>query len=84
MARSTAEIAGIVRYNPDGRIDQIVETPVSRCTSCAFGGDDLATMYVTSAQDSLTPEELIEEPRAGGLFAFRPGVAGIAETPFIS
>jgi L-arabinonolactonase len=73
----------LVRYDPDGRIDQIVETPVSRCTSCAFGGDDLGTMYVTSAQDSLTPEELIEEPLAGGLFAFRPGVAGIAETPFI-
>ena len=73
----------LVRYDPDGRIDRIVETPVSRCTSCTFGGDDLGTLYVTSARDSLTPEELIEEPVAGGLFAFRPGVTGIAETPFI-
>jgi sugar lactone lactonase YvrE len=73
----------LVRYDPDGRIDRIVETPVSRCTSCTFGGDDLGTMYVTSARDSLTAEELIEEPLAGGLFAFRPGVTGIAETPFI-
>jgi sugar lactone lactonase YvrE len=55
----------LVRYDPDGRIDQIVETPVSRCTSCVFGGDDLGTMYVTSAQDSLTPEELIEEHSRG-------------------
>lgn len=72
----------IVRYAPDGRIDRIIDLPVSRGTSCIFGGDDLATMYVTSARETLTPAELAQEPLAGGLFAFRPGFAGIAEAPF--
>jgi sugar lactone lactonase YvrE len=72
----------LVRYDPKGAIDRIVETPVSRCTSCCFGGDDLATMYVTSARQSLSADQLNEEPLAGALFAFRPGVPGVEEVPF--
>jgi sugar lactone lactonase YvrE len=72
----------LVRYDPQGRIDQIVETPVSRCTSCSFGGDDLATLYITSARQSLSLEQLREEPLAGALFAFRPAVGGFAGAPF--
>lgn len=72
----------LVRYAPSGDIERIIEAPVSRPTSIAFGGDDLATLYVTSARDSLSPAELLEEPQAGGLFALRPGVRGLPETPF--
>ena len=72
----------LVRYAPDGAMDRIIELPVSRPTSCMFGGGDLATLYVTTAYDSLTPQQRQEEPLAGGLFALRPGVSGIAEVPF--
>ncbi|MET0273987.1 MAG: SMP-30/gluconolactonase/LRE family protein [Phenylobacterium sp.] len=67
----------IVRYAPDGAIDRIVETPVSQPTSCAFGGPDLATLYVTSAWDELGARRA-SEPLAGSLFAFEPGVKGLA------
>jgi len=73
----------IVRYDPDGVIDRIVETPVSRCTSCCFGGDDLETMFITSARHSLSIEELRQEPLAGALFAFRPGTKGVLEATFV-
>ncbi len=72
----------LVRYAPDGSIDRIVEAPVSRPTSCIFGGDDMATLYVTSAWDSLDDRQRREEPWAGSLLALRPGVNGIPETPF--
>jgi L-arabinonolactonase len=72
----------VVRYDPAGGIDRIVELPVSRGTSCIFGGDDMATMYVTSARETLTQQEIEQEPLAGGIFAFRPGVAGLPEVPF--
>jgi sugar lactone lactonase YvrE len=72
----------IVRYGPDGAIDRIFDTPVSSPTSVAFGGEDWATMYVTSARAAKSAEDLRDEPDAGGLFAFRPGVKGIPETPF--
>ena len=67
----------IVRYAPDGGVDRVVETPVAQPTSCAFGGDDLSTLYVTSAWDGLTADEREKQPLAGSLFAFEPGVGGM-------
>jgi sugar lactone lactonase YvrE len=67
----------IVRYAPDGTIDRIVETPIEQPSSCAFGGPDLATLYVTSAREDLSDEALARQPQAGGLFAFDPGVRGL-------
>jgi sugar lactone lactonase YvrE len=52
--------------------------PVEQPTSCAFGGPDLATLYVTSARDELSPQARAAQPLAGGLFAFEPGVKGLA------
>lgn len=47
-----------------------ITLPVSQVTSCAFGGADLRTLYVTSARVGLDAEALAREPLAGGLFAF--------------
>jgi sugar lactone lactonase YvrE len=69
--------ARLVRYAPDGSVDRIVELPVSQPSSCAFGGPDLATLYVTSAREGLSEAELQDQPLAGALFAFEPGVAGL-------
>ena len=67
----------VVRYGPDGQIDRIVALPVRQTSSCAFGGPDLATLYVTSAWDGLSPAERDAQPLAGGLFAFEPGARGL-------
>jgi sugar lactone lactonase YvrE len=37
------------RYLPDGTLDAVIDVPVQFPTSCTFGGDDLRTLYVTSA-----------------------------------
>ena len=66
------------RYATDGALAQVVTLPVSHPTSCAFGGPDLADLYVTSASVELTPAALARQPLAGGLFRLRPGVAGRA------
>jgi L-arabinonolactonase len=72
----------VTRYAPDGRVDRVVELPVKKPTCCAFGGADLSTLYITSSQLGETPADLVNQPLAGGLFALRPGVSGIADTPF--
>jgi sugar lactone lactonase YvrE len=37
------------RYLPDGTLDAVIDVPVQSPTSCTFGGDDLCTLFVTSA-----------------------------------
>ena len=69
----------LVRYAPDGRIDRVVATPVGRPTSCAFGGQRLGTLYVTSTSQGMSEAELRDDPLAGALFAFEPGVSGLPE-----
>lgn len=71
----------IVRYTPQGKIDRVIELPVSKVTSCAFGGPDMSTLFITSARENLTPEQLLDQPLAGALFAVTTGTAGIPETP---
>ena len=71
----------LARYTPDGKIDRVIGIPVQRPTMCAFGGPDLKTLYVTTATFPLPESALRKQPLAGGLFAFEPGVAGLAE-PF--
>ena len=70
------------RFSPDG--EQLFElaVPVQRPTSCAFGGADLKTLYITSARRDLEGTELDRQPLAGGLFAANVGVGGIADLPF--
>lgn len=66
----------VARFAPDGRLDRTVAMPVTRPTSCAFGGPALDRLYVTSARIGLDAAALAEQPLAGGLFALDPGVAG--------
>lgn len=72
----------LVRYDPAGKIERIIALPVSRGTSCIFGGADYRTLYVTTATETLTTAQLKEEPLAGSLLALDPGVKGLPETPF--
>ena len=70
------------RFSPEGEWLQAIELPVTRPTSCAFGGPDLDRLYVTSASIGLDETALSVQPNAGGLFMITPGVQGLAEQPF--
>jgi len=61
--------ARLTRYRPDGAIAQVVAMPVPQCTSCCFGGPDLATLFVTSASIGLDAAARTAAPLSGGLFA---------------
>jgi len=72
----------LIRFAPDGRIDRIIELPVSKPTSCAFGGKALDILYVTTAVKGLAPDQAAAQPLAGSLLAFRPGVRGVPDPYF--
>jgi sugar lactone lactonase YvrE len=60
---------GAVRcYNPDGALLEIVPVPVDRPTSCAFGGPDRATLFITTARHGLDETALARQPDAGRVF----------------
>jgi sugar lactone lactonase YvrE len=69
----------VARITPAGRVDFVVRVPVSNVTSCAFGDADLRTLYITTARQRMTPEQLQREPDAGALFAVRVAVPGLPE-----
>jgi sugar lactone lactonase YvrE len=72
----------IHRYLPDGTLDHVLAGPTKRITSLAFGGAGLADLYVTAACFAYGEQQLVEDPGAGGLFRFRPGVTGLPGTPW--
>jgi sugar lactone lactonase YvrE len=72
----------VVRYDPDGRAERVINVPVSRPTSCAFGGDDLTTLFVTSGTMRMSQAELAAQPLAGSLFSLRTDVQGLPESRF--
>ena len=64
------------RYSPSGELLTIVSVPVPNTTSCAFGGEDLSTLYITSARAELSQCQLDDYPLSGSIFGVGVGVKG--------
>jgi D-xylonolactonase len=72
----------VTRHDAQGNVTATVNLPCSQVTSCAFGGPDLTTLYITTAATGLSQQQLEREPLAGGLFAVDIGIAGVAANKF--
>lgn len=72
----------VVRYDPDGAVERVIQMPVRRPTSCMFGGPNLTTLFVTSGTMRMTDAERAAEPLAGNLFALETDVQGLPEPHF--
>lgn len=59
------------RYAPDGSLSEIVEVEASQTTACTFGGGDLRTLFITTSRRGVS-----DEPAAGAIFSYEPGVQG--------
>lgn len=69
----------VCRFDPaTARLLQQIIIPAPHVTSCAFGGEQLDTLYITTSRDSMTSADLEQFPFSGGLFAVTlPGVRGV-------
>lgn len=72
--------SAVRRYAPDGRLDAVVSVPTPNVTSCAFGGPDRTTLYVTTASVGLGLGD--DATLSGALFAVDVGVSGPLPTRF--
>jgi sugar lactone lactonase YvrE len=71
------------RYAPDGSPLASLHVPVERPTSCAFGGPDRATLFVTTARAGLDERAIARQPDAGRVFSISGlGVRGLPAHPY--
>ncbi len=68
----------VSRFLPNGKIDLEIKLPVPLVTSCAFAGDALDTLYITTATVGLDAAALAKAPLAGSLFTVKTGHKGLA------
>ncbi len=68
--------SAVRRYSPGGELLAICHVEALQPASCAIGGASGTTLYVTTAQEDLTPEQLEGDPLAGRLFSAEVAVAG--------
>jgi D-xylonolactonase len=69
------------RYSAAGELIGTVKFPAANVTKLAFGGDDLRTVFATTARQGLSDEQKQKQPLAGHLFQFECDVAGIPCPP---
>lgn len=64
-------------WNPiTGEKLDTIPIPAPQVTSCTFAGEELDTLYITTARVGLDEEALTESPQAGGLFKVKMKVKG--------
>ena len=73
----------IRRFLPDGTVDRVIEMPVCKITSLAFGGSRLNRLFVTSMAEPPLPKYPGDGPLRGSLFVIDGlGVEGRPEPRF--
>lgn len=68
------------RYDPAGRVVGVVPVPARQPSSCVFGPD--GRLYITSARNGLSDEELARCPLNGSVFVVDTGTTGVPVQPF--
>ena len=68
----------VIRLDPQtGKTVFTIDLPVSKVTSCAFGGANLDELYITTANQGLTVEDIEKQPLAGSLFKVKVPFQGL-------
>lgn len=67
----------LVRLSPAGDVLAVIQTPVQCPTMPCFGGEDLKTLFITSAHQGRSAAELALYPQSGCIWAMRVDVPGL-------
>jgi sugar lactone lactonase YvrE len=71
--------SAVHRYDLTGRLDLIIDLPVSNVTACAFGGPELQILFITTSRQGLDEDD---QPEAGAVFRYEAGVRGAPQHAF--
>ncbi len=71
---------GIYRWNPEnGEFMEKIEVPVPQVSSCAFVGENLEYLLITSARENMKEKDLKKYPQSGDAFLVKTGVKGVLQ-----
>jgi sugar lactone lactonase YvrE len=73
----------LLRFSPEGELLREVALPLRCPTMVAFGGDDLRTLYITSASHGRSGQERDDLPLTGRVLSMRVDVAGREEPMYL-
>ncbi|AFZ25773.1 gluconolactonase [Cylindrospermum stagnale PCC 7417] len=73
----------VICFNPKGEEISRIQIPVKITTSCTFGGEDLQTLYITTASVGLSEDEIEKNFYAGDLFAVQTDISGLPASEFL-
>ena len=68
----------LLRLAPDGSIDRELRLPVRCPTMPTFGGEDMRTLFITTAREKRPAEELTAQPLAGCVLKVKVEVPGLS------
>jgi D-xylonolactonase len=74
--------ARVTAYTPSGTVDRVLKVPAPNVTTCAFGGTNGSTLFISTSRTWMTDAQLAESPLAGSLFACEGLVSGIPAFAF--
>ena len=66
----------VARYSPHGEFLDSLEFAAPQTSCPEFGGDDLSTLFVTSARVDLSDRQLHEAPMSGAVFSVKTDYKG--------
>ena len=76
---------GVYRWNPNtGALLDKIDVPVPNVTACTFGGNQLDTLYITTARQELDEEQLKDYPESGHVFYVKLGISGLPKYKYQS
>lgn len=65
-------------YSPDGKELESITLPVPKVTNCCFGGDNNKDLFITSAKEGMSEEEIKKYPLSGCIFKVKLSIKGVA------
>ena len=75
--------AGVYRWNPEtGKLLEKIDIPAPHVTSCCFGGENLDHLFITTAQENLSAEDIKKYPKSGNVFLVKTNTKGFDANRF--
>ncbi|MEM7188993.1 MAG: SMP-30/gluconolactonase/LRE family protein [Pseudomonadota bacterium] len=73
----------VQQVHPDGSLGMRVTVDAPQVTCACFGGANYNRLFITTARENMSAEEVAEHPLSGGIFVAETGSSGLPEDRYV-